>query len=46
MNVPLLDLRAQYESLRDEVPAAMRRVMDTQQFVLGPEVQADCPKGR
>jgi dTDP-4-amino-4,6-dideoxygalactose transaminase len=39
MKVPLLDLRAQHESLRDELLAAIHRVMDTQQFVLGPEVQ-------
>jgi dTDP-4-amino-4,6-dideoxygalactose transaminase len=40
MKVPLLDLRAQHESLREELLAAMHRVMDAQQFVLGPEVQA------
>jgi dTDP-4-amino-4,6-dideoxygalactose transaminase len=40
MKVPLLDLRAQHESLRDELLAAIQRVMDAQQFVLGPEVQA------
>lgn len=34
MKVPLLDLRAQHESLRDELLAAMQRVMDTQQFEL------------
>lgn len=38
--MPLLDLRAQHNSLRDELLAAMHRVMDSQQFVLGPEVQA------
>ena len=40
MKVPLLDLRAQHESLRDELLAAIERVMDSQQFVLGPDVQA------
>jgi len=40
MKVPLLDLRVQHESLRDELLAAMQRVMDAQQFILGPEVQA------
>jgi dTDP-4-amino-4,6-dideoxygalactose transaminase len=40
MKVPLLDLRAQHESLRGELLAALERVMDSQQFVLGPEVQA------
>lgn len=39
MKVPLLDLRAQHESLRDELLAAIKRVLDSQQFVLGPEVQ-------
>ncbi len=40
MKVPLLDLRAQHESLRVELLAAIHRVIDTPQFVLGPEVQA------
>ena len=40
MKVPLLDLRAQHESLRDELFTAVQGVMDTQQFVLGPAVQA------
>ncbi|MGH9970081.1 MAG: DegT/DnrJ/EryC1/StrS family aminotransferase [Pyrinomonadaceae bacterium] len=39
MKVPLLDLRAQHESLRDELLAAVKRIIDSQQFVLGPEVQ-------
>ena len=39
-NVPLLDLQAQYETIRDEVRAAVDRVFDSQQFVLGAEVQA------
>jgi len=38
--VPLLDLQAQYETIRDEVLGAVARVFDSQQFVLGPEVQA------
>jgi dTDP-4-amino-4,6-dideoxygalactose transaminase len=38
--VPLLDLRAQYEPLRDEMLAAIERVMDSQQFIMGPEVKA------
>jgi dTDP-4-amino-4,6-dideoxygalactose transaminase len=38
--VPLLDLRAQYETIRDEVRTAVDRVFDSQQFVLGAEVQA------
>src|SRR5687767_8000213 len=40
MKVPLLDLRAQHEPLRDEMLAAIQRVIDSQQFILGAEVQA------
>ncbi len=36
--VPLLDLRAQYATIRDEVSAAVDRVFDSQHFVLGAEV--------
>ena len=39
MNVPLLDLKAQYVSLRDELVQAVARVMDSQRFVLGDEVR-------
>ncbi|MBV9209880.1 MAG: DegT/DnrJ/EryC1/StrS family aminotransferase [Acidobacteria bacterium] len=38
MNVPLLDLHAQYESLREEMMARVERVFESQQFVLGAEV--------
>ena len=37
--VPLLDLRAQYASIRDEVRAAMDRVTESQRLILGPEVE-------
>ena len=40
MAVPLLDLKAQYAPIREEVRAAVDRVMDSQYFVLGPEVKA------
>jgi dTDP-4-amino-4,6-dideoxygalactose transaminase len=39
-SVPLLDLRRQYESIRDDVLAAIARVCDSQSFILGPEVEA------
>jgi dTDP-4-amino-4,6-dideoxygalactose transaminase len=39
MNVPLLDLQAQYASLRDEVRPAIERVLESQRFVLGEEVR-------
>src|SRR5262245_25015899 len=38
--VPLLDLKAQYATIRDEVRAAMDRVIESQHFILGPEVKA------
>ncbi len=38
MNVPLLDLVAQYNSIKDDVLAAMMKVVDTQQFIMGPAV--------
>src|SRR4249919_3819027 len=38
MNVPLLDLQAQYRPLRDEILAAITRVCDSQRFIMGPEV--------
>src|SRR5262245_259533 len=40
MRVPLIDLRAQYASIRDEVRSAIDRVCDAQRFILGPEVEA------
>lgn len=40
MKVPLLDLRAQYQGLREQILAAITRVCDTQRFILGPEVEA------
>ena len=36
--VPLVDLGAQYDSLRDEIDEAIRRVLDNQSFILGEEV--------
>jgi len=40
MKIPLLDLKAQYLTIKDEIDAAIRRVVDSQHFILGPEVQA------
>jgi dTDP-4-amino-4,6-dideoxygalactose transaminase len=38
-DVPLLDLRAQYDQLRQEVVECITRVCDGQQFILGPAVK-------
>jgi dTDP-4-amino-4,6-dideoxygalactose transaminase len=40
ITVPLLDLHAQYAPIREEVLRAMARVADSQQFILGAEVEA------
>jgi dTDP-4-amino-4,6-dideoxygalactose transaminase len=38
VTVPLLDLVAQYQSIKDEVLAAMMAVIERQGFIMGPEV--------
>jgi dTDP-4-amino-4,6-dideoxygalactose transaminase len=40
MNVPLLDLKAQYRSIKVEIDAAVAAVFESQYFILGPTVQA------
>jgi len=40
VNVPLLDLKAQYRAIKAEVLAVMETVCDEQGFVLGPRVSA------
>ena len=40
MQVPILDLRAQYETIREEVRKAIDQVLEKQHFILGPEVKA------
>ena len=37
---PFLDLKAQYQSIKPEIDAAIQRVMTSQQFILGPEVES------
>lgn len=43
MKVPLLDLHAQYQGVRDEIRSAVDEVFESQHFILGPAVQA-CEK--
>ncbi|MBI4596878.1 MAG: DegT/DnrJ/EryC1/StrS family aminotransferase [Candidatus Omnitrophica bacterium] len=38
--IPFIDLRAQYLSIKPEIDAAIARVVDSGQFVLGPEGEA------
>ena len=40
MKVPAVNLKAQFEPLREEMLAAIARVMESQQLVLGPDVKA------
>ena len=40
MHVPLLDLRAQYATIKAELDAAIHRVLDSTRFIGGPEVSA------
>jgi UDP-2-acetamido-3-amino-2,3-dideoxy-glucuronate N-acetyltransferase len=39
-SVPLLDLKSQYLSMKADVNGAIGRVVESQHFILGPEVQA------
>lgn len=40
MKIPILDLTAQYKSIKSEIDTAIARVVDSQHFILGPEVGA------
>jgi dTDP-4-amino-4,6-dideoxygalactose transaminase len=40
MQVPLLDLKSQYQAIREEVLAVTREIYDSQHFILGPKVES------
>lgn len=40
MKIPVLDLRRQYSLLEKEIGEAIKRVLESGQFILGPEVEA------
>ena len=40
MPVPLLDLKRQYQPLKEEIRLVLERLCDSQYFILGPEVEA------
>ena len=44
MQIPLLDLKAQYRSIKADIDAAVARVFDSQGFILGDEVET-CEQG-
>jgi len=39
MNVPLLDLKKQYNSIKPEIDRAIQKVLDHGMFIMGPEVR-------
>ena len=39
IKIPVLDLKPQYLSIKDEIQAAINRVLESGQFILGPEVK-------
>ena len=39
MNVPLLDLKAQYAQIREEIEPVVKEVIESQYFIMGPKVQ-------
>jgi dTDP-4-amino-4,6-dideoxygalactose transaminase len=43
MNIPLLDLKVQYATIKTEVNAAIQEVLDSQHFILGAKVE-QCEK--
>ena len=39
MGIPLMNIQAQYAPLRDRIDAAIKEVLDTGAFILGPQVR-------
>ncbi|MEA4901454.1 DegT/DnrJ/EryC1/StrS family aminotransferase [Desulfitobacterium sp.] len=39
MGIPLLDLKAQYLTIKDDIDQAIMRVLDSSKFILGPEMK-------
>lgn len=40
MNIPMVDLKGQYESLREEIQRGIQQVLETTQFIMGPNSAA------
>ncbi|MDR4504677.1 MAG: DegT/DnrJ/EryC1/StrS family aminotransferase [Candidatus Scalindua sp.] len=38
-NVPLIDLQRQYRGIKDEIDSAIEKVLESQAFILGPQVE-------
>lgn len=43
MQVPLLDLKAQYNGIRHEIEPVLKEIIESQRFIMGPQVK-DCEK--
>jgi dTDP-4-amino-4,6-dideoxygalactose transaminase len=43
MNIPLLDLKAQFATIKEDVNRAIQEVLESQHFILGPKVD-ECEK--
>jgi hypothetical protein len=39
IKIPVLDLKPQYEQIKDEVQAVINRVLESGQFIMGPDVK-------
>jgi len=39
MNIPVLDLKAQYESMKEEIEKKILEIASSQKYILGPEVE-------
>ena len=37
--MPLLDLKAQHERIRDEIEPVLKEIVESQHFVMGPQVK-------
>lgn len=38
IKIPILDLKPQYEQIKDEVQGAINHVLESGQFIMGPDV--------
>src|SRR3954471_5754874 len=38
--IPLVDLQAQYRSIQKEIDAAIQRIVQSAQFIMGPDVES------
>ncbi|HEY9666075.1 MAG TPA: DegT/DnrJ/EryC1/StrS family aminotransferase [Coleofasciculaceae cyanobacterium] len=39
VRIPILNLQPQYESLKEEIQAAINRILESRQFIMGPDVK-------